>query len=254
MGALALAAFGCAVRARSTYIAPRCTARPANTIYNPRPDNPQQKRGGAWLGWISYCNSLTYDTLLRGVPGTGTRNGGLEGIMLKVNMDGIVLLRFQALCLKIVMLICVLCLVIILPINVTARCTYEESPGDPISCLSSTQTNYEKTTLAHIPDLANTTNTMEYIFAGSRAGTLGRLYGIVLCTWVFTYFACRQMRIEWKTLLALRRVYYLEKDHWSERRRELENSLLKSHTCKDDEDPESHLNKREPWIPVSRCC
>jgi len=39
--------------------------------------------------------SLTYDTMLKGVPGTGTRKQGLEGAMLKCTMDGIVLIRFN---------------------------------------------------------------------------------------------------------------------------------------------------------------
>lgn len=47
------------------------------------------------FGWISWCNNLTYDQLLRGVPGTGTRKGGLQGSLLKVNLDGIVLLRYH---------------------------------------------------------------------------------------------------------------------------------------------------------------
>lgn len=93
--AISLGLFGLAVRSRSPYIAPRCTARPKNTIYNPAALQGPQARGSPMMGWISWCNSLSYDTLLKGVPGTGTRNGGLSGMPLKVNMDGIVLLRFQ---------------------------------------------------------------------------------------------------------------------------------------------------------------
>ena len=54
-----------------------------------------QYRGGPAFGWIPWTLSLSYDTLLQGVPGTGTRKGGMEGAMLKVNLDGIVLLRFH---------------------------------------------------------------------------------------------------------------------------------------------------------------
>ena len=54
-----------------------------------------QYRGGPMFGWIPWTLSLSYETLLKGVPGTGTRKNGMEGSMLKVNLDGIVLLRFH---------------------------------------------------------------------------------------------------------------------------------------------------------------
>jgi hypothetical protein len=92
---VSFAAFGIAVRSRSVFIAPRCTARPRDTIFNPSPKSVFQNRGSPMFGWISWCNNLTYDQLLRGVPGTGTRKGGLQGSLLKVNLDGIVLLRYH---------------------------------------------------------------------------------------------------------------------------------------------------------------
>lgn len=139
--ALSFVFFGVAVRARSINIAPRCTVRPKDTIYNPKakrgnrsflrfgrisssssgdakkqedgqtqnktsPEEDErlqnektreeiQYRGTAMFGWIPWVLSLSYDQLLTGVPGTGTRKGGLEGNLLKVNLDGIVLLRFH---------------------------------------------------------------------------------------------------------------------------------------------------------------
>jgi hypothetical protein len=54
-----------------------------------------QYRGGPMFGWIPWTLSLSYDQLLNGVPGTGTRKGGMEGSLLKVNLDGIILLRFH---------------------------------------------------------------------------------------------------------------------------------------------------------------
>ena len=195
------------------------------------------------LGWISWCNSLSYETLLHGVPGTGTRKDGLEGIMLKVNMDGIVLLRYQALCLRMCALITVLCIFVILPLNLTARCNYSEGSYAPQECFDSSQTNltnYDVTTLANIPDLANGTSTLGTVTLNEYSATLGRLYAIVFCTWIIYYASCKSMYWEWKTLL--------EKDHWAERRRELEDSLLRSRM--DDEDGKS-METRNPWIPVS---
>ena len=90
-----LAMFGCAVVKRSTFVAARCEARPRNVIYNPDPSDKCQARGNTPFGWLKWAMRLTYDTMLSGVPGTGTRQGGLKGALLKVNLDGIVLLRFH---------------------------------------------------------------------------------------------------------------------------------------------------------------
>ena len=106
--------FGNAVRMRSPNIAPRCTARHQDVIYNPKarpskwgwfrkpgksdeePSREEiQYRGNPIWGWIPWTLSLSYQTLLEGVPGTGTRKDGMAGSMLKVNLDGIVLLRFH---------------------------------------------------------------------------------------------------------------------------------------------------------------
>jgi len=54
-----------------------------------------QYRGGPMFGWIPWTMSLSYEQMLKGIPGTGTRKNGMEGSMLKVNLDGIVLLRFH---------------------------------------------------------------------------------------------------------------------------------------------------------------
>ena len=107
-------AFGFAERYQSTNIAPRCTARHPNTIYNPDaeyyssktegkkndktdpPSKHSQYRGWPAIGWILWTMSLSYDVMLRGVPGTGTRNGGENGRLLNVNLDAIVLFRFHS--------------------------------------------------------------------------------------------------------------------------------------------------------------
>lgn len=57
-----------------------------------------QYRGGPMFGWIPWIMSLSYEQLLKGVPGTGTKNNGMRGNMLKVNLDGIVLIRFHGEC------------------------------------------------------------------------------------------------------------------------------------------------------------
>jgi hypothetical protein len=87
--------FGIAVRKQSFFVAPRCTARPPDTIYNHKPKDSCQKRGNAFLGWIPWTLSLSYDTMLRGIPGTGTRKNGMGGSLLKLNLDSIILLRYH---------------------------------------------------------------------------------------------------------------------------------------------------------------
>lgn len=145
IAAFTFAFFAVAVRTRSCNIAPRCTARSKDTIYNPKAKRGKrsfflfgrkdtdggsksgvkkgergkdgfvghndddgasvdsekktkeevQYRGGPMFGWIPWTLSISYDQLLTGVPGTGTRKGGMEGSLLRVNLDGIILLRFH---------------------------------------------------------------------------------------------------------------------------------------------------------------
>ena len=114
-------AFEIALRRQSTNIAPRCSARPRNTIHNGfaqeyLPDHAQHRCGGNWIKWVM---TLDYNTLLTGVPGTGTRNDGLSGSLLHVTLDSIVLLRFHALGRKLTTLATVLCIGLLLPLYVT---------------------------------------------------------------------------------------------------------------------------------------
>mmetsp|Transcript_30734 Transcript_30734/g.35323 ORF Transcript_30734/g.35323 Transcript_30734/m.35323 type:complete len:207 (-) Transcript_30734:23-643(-) len=170
--------FSVAVRLRDPKVAPRCSARSPDTIFNPKArrkprrkgsfcfwnrrggdgrnkkadedkrdpegaggdgnDNDEeveddyiakyvQHRGGPMFGWIPWVMSLSYEQLLKGVPGTGTRKNGMEGSMLKVNLDGIVMLRFHAICLRMAFLGTILALAVVLPINLTANCRLNEN-------------------------------------------------------------------------------------------------------------------------------
>merc|ERR1740139_1953036 len=103
-------------------IAPRCTVRPRETIYNPeaKSDHPQNRGNPYLLGWMFWVMSLSFETLLHGVPGTGTRDKGMKGRMLQVNMDGIVLLRLHQLGFKVSMLTTFLALFVLLPLNLSA--------------------------------------------------------------------------------------------------------------------------------------
>ena len=62
--------------------------------YNNGSKHPQD-RGNPFLGWIPWTLHLSYDRMLRGIPGTGTREKGMSGKLLNVNLDAIILFRFH---------------------------------------------------------------------------------------------------------------------------------------------------------------
>jgi len=109
-----------------------------------------------------------------------------------------------------------------------------------------------------------------------------RLYAIAVCTWYITYFTLKNIKREWRENLVLRRVYYLEADHYGNRMAELERTVfnhpggedetMDDENSDDDDDDEDrttalscprrksmekdavrHTKKkkqdREPWIP-----
>ena len=70
---LTISVFGIAVRYQQEAVAPRCAARPKETIHCANPIHKDQDRGNPWFGWIRWTLRWSYETLLRGIPGTGTR-------------------------------------------------------------------------------------------------------------------------------------------------------------------------------------
>ena len=88
--------------------------------------------------------------MLEGVKGTGTRNNGWSGWKLRCNLDGIILIKFCVLCLKVSVLATILCIGVILPINFTAECNpaaYEDFDIGSQTCINTTVLNaYQKTT------------------------------------------------------------------------------------------------------------
>ena len=124
-----------------------------------------------------------------------------------------------ALCLRVTAMVCFICIVIILPLNLTAQ--EGDGSGNP------TLTNYGRTTIANIFNNNNITDP-----------ALLRLYVIAFCTWYITYFALRNIERDWKENLVLRRVYYLESDHYGSRQIELTKTLYNPLVDDDEEDQE----------------
>ena len=55
--------------------------------------------------------------------------------------------------------------------------------------------------------------------------------------------------MEWGDVLAMRRVYYLEADHWNDRKQEMEEIRQRKERENPAEEDLSHLYDRKPWIP-----
>ena len=220
---LSVGLFGIAVKHQTPLIAPRATARPRNVIYHPTPTHRSQDRGSPFLGWVGWTLGLTYETMLRGVPGTGTRNDGLGGMPLKVNLDGIVLLKFHAFGRRVSLVASLLYILFLLPVYYTARCAKGSAGSDTSSCSSDNYnlTNYERTTIMNVPS-AN----LKTLTESQRSASVARLYAASLVYLVLVLYVLYLLDKVYVTLLAMRRVYYLEHDVWDERRQELKQTLL----------------------------
>lgn len=269
--------FGLAVSRQSPLIAPRAAARPPSVIHNPRasPGHVQYRGGSPFnpLAWATWCQSLSYETLLQGVPGTGTRHGGLHGTLLHVTLDGIVLLRLHAFGRKVALLATMLCCGLLLPLYATAPCVVPvvvvddataaggvaatadqagSSSGHPPPTHSSsywtwyecnaTLTTFRQTTLSHVPDLQS-----HHYESSSHARLSLRLYLAVLVLWIVTWYALYLLQKEWVDLLALRRIHYLDQ-RTGEKISSLEwrHRLLRRHSRASSSDDDEYNDDANP--------
>lgn len=206
---------------------------------------------------VHFC--ISYAQMLDGVPGTGTRSNGLSGLLLKINLDGIVLIRFHHLCLRVSSLALVLYIVIVLPIYKTSQCS---SVGGDIAssiCLEQNLTDYQRLTISNVPlDNGNTTmyNNVDEGIIGSflpvHGGVVLRLYVVVFVSWIINWYTYVLLEKEWREILALRRVYFLEANHWKDRNIELEETLLREEREENegfDFESTIHTKTRDPWVP-----
>jgi len=258
---ISMTLFGFATWKQSTFIAARCIGRPKTVIYNPNPTHACQDRGNVIWGWVPWVMNLTYATMLSGVPGTGTRDGGLSGLMLKVNLDGIVLMRFHQLCFRVSSMAVILYILIVLPVFKTAQCSIIGGDFDSPVCRGQDATDYQRFTIANVPPLSDKNIKDAGVigfFLPTHEGVLVRLYTVVFVSWIITWYTYTLLEKEWRDILAMRRVYFLEADHWSDRNAELEETLLReereetNETMNDiDCDIESakhYAKTRDPWV------
>ena len=278
--AVSMTLFGIATWKQSVLVAARCAGRPKTVIYNPNPSHPCQNRGNVFWGWVPWVMKLNYATMLGGVPGTGTRDFGLSGLMLKVNLDGIVLIRFHHLCFRVSALAAILYILIVLPVFKTAQCSMITGDFDLPECLEQNFTDYRRFTIENVAHRLlrieqNTTGyhrfleenvqpvsnaILEHTEVEGAGVFLARLYTVVFVSWIITCYTYVLLEKEWRDILAMRRVYFLEADHWSDRNAELHETLLREEREKSNdsfdgmESAKNYAKTRDPWVvhPESR--
>lgn len=190
-----------------------------------------------------------------------------------------------ALCLRVSIVATIIGIGLILPLNITARC-YTGNYNPLCNSTLYNLTDFQITTVANIPalDISNIDAEAKtwysawfgssiLIFGAEYSSLLGRLYAVVLFSWVIVFYTLHLINGEWVDALALRRVYYLEGHHWENRVNELNSTVLKNDSDDEDEDITGNiadrrkvnqlrkrrakkkkkklndLPKRAPWIP-----
>jgi hypothetical protein len=249
-------AFGSAVKLqKNSNLVPRAWSRPVQVVKN--------NLGRPYcISWLAWAIRQKYIDLLAGIPGTGTRLQGWSGPNLKANLDGIVMLRYHVLMLKVSIVASIYCMLWLLPLFYTVSC-------DPVnlglaSCINQTNlTDFEALTIANVPDrsvnpilnqtiavVINETFTVVLQPRDTSAsewswieGLSGRYFSFMLLVLIVTCYTCYLLWYEWMECLALRRVYYLEADYQLERIEELDR--LQSN--RDPEDPFQKI--RPPYLP-----
>ncbi|KAL3930139.1 MAG: hypothetical protein SGBAC_011894, partial [Bacillariaceae sp.] len=134
-----------------------------------------------------------------------------------------------------------------MPVYSTARCSSLRGDLNTPECINITLTDYQQLTLANIPTLdpyEDEDNLFGSLVDVIERQNMGRLYMVAVCTWLITWYTMRLLHMEWLDILAMRRVYYLEADHWKDRMEELGN-VAEEQNRKDA----SRIEKRPVWVP-----
>jgi hypothetical protein len=160
----------------------------------------------------------------------------------------------------------VICICIILPLNISA------CKGHPHCDVK--LTDYGRTTIANIVNNMNLVETGTTVpdsilqkfnifstifWTEESLPHLMRLYIISMCSWYIAYFTLKNIRREWRENLVLRRVYYLEADHYGNRQAELDMTVNRQNETTADDGGEEGCGSRgvddgmgkirDPWMP-----
>ena len=153
-GILFMCLFGIAIKCEwNSQLTPKAWNRPRNVLKN------VLKRHSVFgclnfypVTWFLWARKLTYPAAMEGIPGTGTRDDGWSGPTLKMNLDGVILLKFHRMLFKIALLATLVSCGVLLP-------TYTSSVCDP-DIVSEREckrlwalTDFENLTISHVPEV-----------------------------------------------------------------------------------------------------
>jgi len=283
--------FGIAIKFEwNSQLTPKAWNRPRNVLKN------VLKRHSIFgclnfypITWFLWARKLTYPAAMEGIPGTGTRDDGWSGPTLKMNLDGVILLKFHRMLFKIALLATLVSCGILLP-------TYTSSVCDP-EIFSEREcrrlwalTDFENLTISHVPEVRRNDESYRNRKRQRRNSTVvgddftnwsddkdppqiidvegniiipsapvslktnadtkwvpgisWRLMTTALCSAFIYAYTCYLLWHEWIDNLALRRVYFLESDHYPRRMQELDDI---ANLQTKPEDP--IIAKRPPFVP-----
>ena len=114
-------------------------------------------------------------------------------------MDGVILIKFHALCLKVVIFATFICCVVLLPLNVAASANCKSVVGEEECSKISNMTSFEKTTLAAIPGLEEDRRDGEGFKIRDliliQPGITSKLFGVVVVAWCIYIYTCGKFQV-----------------------------------------------------------
>ncbi len=146
--------FGIAIKFEwNSQLTPKAWNRPRNVLKNVL---KQHSILGCWnlypVTWFLWASRLTYPAGMEGIPGTGTRDDGWTGPTLKMNLDGVILLKFHRMLFKIGVLATLLSCGVLLPTYTSSVCDPDIVTEHECRRLASL-TDFENLTIAHVPEV-----------------------------------------------------------------------------------------------------
>lgn len=153
-GVFFMCLFGIAIKFEwNSQLTPKAWNRPRNVLKNVLKTH---RICGCWnlypITWFLWARKLTYPAAMEGIPGTGTRDDGWSGPTLKMNLDGVILLKFHRMLFKIGLLATLLSCGVLLPTYTSSVCDPDIVTEQECQRLSSL-TDFENLTIAHVPEV-----------------------------------------------------------------------------------------------------
>ncbi len=146
--------FGIAIKFEwNSQLTPKAWNRPRNVLKNVL---KQHSIFGCWnlypVTWFLWASKLTYPSGMEGIPGTGTRDDGWTGPTLKMNLDGVILLKFHRMLFKIAVLASLLSCGVLLPTYTSSVCD-PHIVGEQECRRLASLTDFENLTISHVPEV-----------------------------------------------------------------------------------------------------